>query len=133
MPSMNCASRALVWVLVVALAGCTTTRTADSDAGTGDPVVAAGDRVRVFTHDGRELEFTVDKVEGRVLVGHSGSTETNRVSLPREIRVPFEEIARIEVKEGDAWKTAGLLTGTVVGLALLLWLMLGAAYLAYAL
>ncbi len=133
MPSMNFASRALVWALVVALAGCTTTRTADSDAGTGDPVVAAGDRVRVLTHDGRELEFTVDKVEGRVLVGHSGSTETSRVSLPTEVRMPFDEIARIEVKEGDVWKTAGLIAGTVAGLALLILLMFTASFLAYAL
>jgi len=72
-------------------------------------------------------------VEGRVLVGHSGSTETSRVSLPTEVRMPFDEIARIEVKEGDVWKTAGLIAGTVAGLALLILLMFTASFLAYAL
>lgn len=127
MSSKKSASRALVWVLVVVMTGCTTTRTADSDAGTGEPVVAVGDEVRVVTKDGRKLEFTVDKVEGRVLVGHSGSTGTSRVSLPTEIRLPFDEIARIEVKEFDGWKTAGLVTGTVVGIWLVIGLILVAA------
>jgi len=127
MSSKKSASRALVWVLIVAMTGCTTTRTADSDAGTGEPVVGVGDEVRVVTKDGRELEFTVDKVDGRVLVGHKGSTETSRVSLPTEIRVPFDEIARIEVKEFNGWKTAGLVTGTVVGLWLVMGLILIAA------
>jgi len=127
MTTRESTKRALVWMLLVTLTGCTTTRTADSGGGSGEPVVAVGDRVRVVTHDGRKLEFTVDKVEDRVLIGHSGSTGTSRVSLPEDVRLPFDEIARIEVKEFDGWKTAGLVAGTVTALWLIIGLILVAA------
>jgi predicted small secreted protein len=122
MKTRDSMKRAPVCVLVLALAltGCTTTRSADVDSADGKLAVAAGDRVRVVTHDGRKLKFTVDKVEGRVLVGHQGSKDGNRVSLPEEIRLPFDEIAEIEVKELDGWKSAGVAAGTAAGLVLII-------------
>jgi hypothetical protein len=86
-------------VLAVFLVGCTTTRTVDMQRRSQLAAeVEPGDRVMVTTHDGRELEFEVVRVEPDALVGAAE-------------RVERDEIARLEVTRPDKLRTAGAVGG----------------------
>lgn len=89
-------------VLAAILFGCTTTRTVDVRGLSGIEGLAreveARDRVMVKTHDGRELEFEVIRVEADALVGVTERVERN-------------EIEELEVTRVDELRTAGGLGG----------------------
>jgi hypothetical protein len=89
-------------VLGAVLFGCTSTRPVDVRGLSGEVGLAreveAGDRVMVKTHDGRELEFKVIRVEADALVG---DTE----------RVERHDIQELEVTRVDELRTAGGLGG----------------------
>lgn len=109
-----CPRNVLIWLLICALAGCTSMRTVDR--GTDDstpPAVEVGDRVRVVTRDGRELEFTVTRIDGDVLVGGKSKNQA-RGTEPGEIRMPFQDVALVQVESFDGWRTAGLVAGSAL-------------------
>lgn len=102
-----------IWLLICALAGCTSMRTVDRESDDGTPAVQIGDRVRVVTRDGRELEFTVTQMDGDVLVGSKSGNQA-RDTASDEIRVPFQDVALVQVKSFDGWRTAGLVAGSAL-------------------
>ena len=74
-----------------------------------------GDRVKIATKDGRDVEFKVVSVTS---VGVTGDNQ-------QVIR--FSNVAKLEKEKVSVLKTAGLAGGIVLGLAGLLLIMLAAA------
>jgi hypothetical protein len=105
--------RAIAAVVAAALvvASCTTTRPIDP----GAPAriveeVQPGDRVKITTRDGRELEFEVVTVEPDALVG-------------AEQRVARGEIANLEVTQTSVAKTSALVGGIYLAFFLVMVLL----------
>lgn len=100
--------RAVAAVVLAALVlGCTTTRTVDvRGLSQLAAEVQAGDRVMITTHDGRELEFEVVRVEPDALVGAAERVERN-------------EIARLEVTGPDELRTAGAFGGGMLAVLII--------------
>jgi hypothetical protein len=84
---------AVFGLLVLTIAGCTSSYDVPLGAGGAKPEVSAGEEVKIVTTDGRRLEFTVQRVDADAVVG------------PDE-RVPFAQIASLEVERPDKAKTA---------------------------
>lgn len=108
-----CWRNALVWLLILAFSGCTSMRTVERTDDERAPAVEVGDRVRVVTRDGRELEFTVTRIDGDVLVGN-GSRNRARGTGADEFRIPFQDVALVQVESFDGWRTAGLVAGSAL-------------------
>jgi hypothetical protein len=108
-----CWRNVLVWLLIAAFSGCTSMRTVDRTADETAPAVEVGDRVRVVTRDGRELEFTVTRIDGEVLAGN-GSRSQARGTGADEFRIPFQDVALVQVESLDGWRTAGLVAGSAL-------------------
>jgi hypothetical protein len=70
----------------------------------------AGETLLVHARDGQPQEIVFERTEGNDLVG-----KTNGV----EIRIGIANVVRIERKESDGWKNAGLVGGIVLVLAAL--------------
>lgn len=95
-------------LIVIVASGCTTMRPVMPEPRASEETLKPGDNVRVFTRDGRVLDFKVKEV-----------TE-QRISGEKE-EVPFSEIGHIERREFSPWKTTGLAVGgLVVAFAVLL-------------
>lgn len=107
---------AAVVAAALVVASCTTTRPIDP----GAPAriveeVQPGDRVKITTRDGRELEFEVVTVEPDALVG-------------AEQRVARGEIANLEVTQTSVAKTSALVGGIYLAFLLVMVLLgVGAA------
>lgn len=110
--------RAIAAVVAAALvvASCTTTRPIDPGAPASlVEEVQPGDRVKITTRDGRELEFEVVTVEPDALVG-------------AEQRVARGEIANLEVTQTSVAKTSALVGGIYLAFFLVMVLLgVGAA------
>jgi hypothetical protein len=72
-------------------------------------------RCRFVTTDGRRLEFTLARVDPDALVG------------PSE-RVPFDQIATLEVERPDKAKTAAAVAGGVFGIPLAILTAIGGLF-----
>jgi hypothetical protein len=113
---MNIGTRLLCAVLVtffLTASGCTSLRQVNVSGTEARERVEVGDTVRVHTSYARKFEFRVTAVDDEALVG-------------KDVRVPFEDIDRLEVRELDGWKTAGAV-GTTVGGLWLIGVLLAAA------
>lgn len=103
----------LIWLLIFVLAGCTSMRTVDRGTDESTPAVEVGDRVRVVTRDGRELEFTVTRIEGDELAGSYSRTQA-RDTGTGDLHIPFQDVALVQVESFDGWRTAGLVAGSAL-------------------
>jgi hypothetical protein len=102
-------------LLVLAVAGCTSSYDVPLSAPGGRPEVSAGKPVKIVTTDGRRLEFTVQRVDADAVVG------------PDE-RVPFDQIATLEVERPDKAKTAAAVVGGVFGIPLAILTAIGGLF-----
>jgi hypothetical protein len=75
--------------------------------------VAVGQSVRITTKDGRKESFKVTAVEPDALVG-------------QKVRVRYEEIAVLEVRQNDQGKSIALIAVSVLGAAVVTALLLDA-------
>lgn len=76
--------------------------------------IHAGDRVRIVTKDGRDVEFKVVSVTSEDVTGDN-----------QEV-IRFSDVAKLEKQEVSVLKTAGLTGGIVLGLAALLFIIAAA-------
>jgi hypothetical protein len=101
-------SRAILTLLVAMnfawTSACTSMQTVQMPGRTQVPAVAVGEDVAVTRFDGQELKFKVTAVEPDALVG-------------AEVRVPYQDIAKLEVRRHDAGETNAVVA--VVGGVLL--------------
>jgi len=104
---------AALLALVAMTGGCTSMRGVDEPGTQARQRVEVGETVRVHTSDAREYEFRVTAVDDDALIG-------------KDVRVPFDDIERLEVRELDGWKTAGAV-GTTVGALWIFGMLLAAA------
>ena len=109
-------ARPRAWIALitaVVLSACTSVRTVPIEPGRAPEGVAPGDKVMATTVDGEKLEFDVVRIDADALVG-------------KDARVPFEDIAALEVEEADTARTIGgsVVAGVAAFLAVLL--LLGA-------
>jgi hypothetical protein len=102
-------------LLVLMVTGCTSSYDVPLGAPGGRPEVSAGEPVQIVTTDGRRLEFTVARVDPDALVG------------PSE-RVPFDQIATLEVERPDQAKTAAAVVGGVFGIPLAILTAIGGLF-----
>ena len=76
--------------------------------------VAVGQSVRITTKDGRKEDFKVTAIQPDALVG-------------KEVRVRYEDIAVLEVKQNDQAKSIGLIVVSVIAAAVVTAVLLDAA------
>ena len=87
----------VVLVLIIQIAsGCTSFRPLPDEKNALEQAVKPGDKVRVITRDGKEMEFLVTQIANE------------RIEGPRQ-GVAVDDIAKIERREFSVWKTATLI------------------------
>jgi hypothetical protein len=92
--------------LGVLLSGCTTLRNVPLPVSPGDPVaVRIGDQVTAQRRDGTVLAFQVTNVGPDALKG-------------RGVTVRYADLTTLRAKHVSAWRTGGLVAGSVVGVVL---------------
>ncbi len=102
----------VVWVTLSLLAACTTLRPVSAgppDLQRGPAAsrpLEAGDRVVVFTRDGRRHEFDVTSVSTELVAGGRES-------------IPTDQIVSIQRRESSAAKTLVLVGTTIIGVTIL--------------
>jgi len=117
---------ATILALLLTATACTSMRTVDPSAAEPEHRVAVGDTARIVTRDGQEIVIDVTTVEKDALVGRhmkrAGRPATGfeidsagEASTEETLRVPFDQVATVEVRQLDGWKTAALVGGTVAG------------------
>ncbi len=113
MPGQTLTSAVLVMCLLVS--SCTSLKVVQmSDNITSD--IHEGDRVKIVTKDGRDVEFKVVSVTSEGITGDNQQV------------IRFSDVAKLEKAELSVVKTAGLAGGIVLGLVgLLIVIALGAA------
>ena len=99
--------------VILALGACTTTRPVDA---TNDLSVQLqpGDRLVVYERTGRKLDMELKDISTDRLTGALRSNDD------RAVEVRFTDIVKIEVREVDRTKTAGVVIGTILGAALVI-------------
>ncbi len=109
-----------VLVMCLLVSSCTSFRVVQiSDNITSD--IHEGDRVKIVTKDGRDVEFKVVSVTSEGVTGDNQQV------------IRFSDVAKLEKAEVSVLKSAGLTGGIVLGLAALLFIIAAAAALgAYA-
>ena len=120
--------------LLVFAGGCTSVRTVDNGTAQSARKVEVGDIVRIVTHSGQQIELEVTDVDkerltgvrrkktGRAVTGYE-IDPADKDSTEETLRVPFDDVATVQVRGLDGWKTAALVGSTVavlwlIGLAL---------------
>jgi hypothetical protein len=99
--------KAVVAVVIVSLAGCSTMRAVEDVSPQGvRERVEVGDEVRIVTTQGAVYELEVTKVEEKSLTGEAGNG--------KRYRVPYAAIQALEVEEVSAAKTGGAITAGMV-------------------
>lgn len=93
--------------LAVLAAGCTTMQPLERETAARE--IEPGETVLVTTHDGRELELFFDDWTSEALTG------TDELGIAQ--KVENEDIARVEVKRFAPMKSAGLVVGGLVVVA----------------
>jgi hypothetical protein len=113
MPGQALTSAVLIMCLLVS--SCTSLKVVQiSENITSD--IHEGDRVKIVTKDGRDVEFKVVSVTSEGVTGDNQQV------------IRFSNVAKLEKEELSAVKTAGLAGGIVLGLlGLLIIIALGAA------
>jgi hypothetical protein len=122
-------------VLLVFASACTSLRNVEPPAAATGRRVEVGDTVRIVTRRGEELVLTVTALGQEELVGErrveigraasgyeTGETAADGEARVESLRIPFADIATMQVREYDGWKTAALagsIAATVTGLWLL--------------
>ncbi len=93
------AVRAVVIALIpmVVLSGCTTMTVAGSQPHEVVRKVEVGSKVRIITKDGQRHLFKVTQMTSDSISG-------------KEVQVSYDDMAQVEVKELDAWRTAVVVT-----------------------
>lgn len=103
-----------VLIMCLLVSSCTSLKVVQiSDTITSD--IHAGDRVKIVTKDGRDVEFKVVSVTSESVTGYNQQV------------IRFSDIAKSEKEELGALKTAGLTGGIVLGLAALFLVIVAAA------
>ena len=69
--------------------------------------------VGLLTRDGRELEFTVTRIEGDVLVGHGSRSQAPGTGAD-EFRIPFQDVALVQVTPPDEHGFCSLGVGLIL-------------------
>jgi len=113
MPGQTLTSAVLILCLLVS--SCTSLKVVQiSDNITSD--IHEGDRVKIVTKDGRDVEFKIVSVTSEGVTGDNQQV------------IRFSDVAKLEKAEVSVLKTAGLAGGIVLGLVgLLIVIALGAA------
>lgn len=93
---------ALISIAVLSQVGCTTMTPVEVQPGETDRKVEIGDNVRVITKDGQEHIFKVTALTSDSIVGD-------------DVEVSYANITRLEVKELDGWRTAGVSIASLAG------------------
>jgi len=75
-----------------------------------EQIVEVGDRVRIFTEDGKEHQFQVTSIDANHISGES-------------VTIPVDSIIALETREISIGKTT-LLAGGTLGVAFILFLVL---------
>jgi len=104
-----------VLIMCLLVSSCTSFKVVQiSDNVTSD--IHEGDRVKIVTKDGRDVEFKVVSVTSEGVTGDNQQV------------IRFSDVAKLEKEEVSVLKTAGLTGGIVLGLlGLLIIIALGAA------
>lgn len=109
--------KSLVLLMCVSMAACTSMRVVADGRDAVDTVARdatqglhAGETLLVHTRDGQPREIVYDRTDGGELVGKAGGADA---------RIALAHVVRIERKEADGWKTAGLVGGIVAVLTAL--------------
>ncbi|MBY0237984.1 MAG: hypothetical protein K2X55_01600 [Burkholderiaceae bacterium] len=109
--------KTLVLLICITMAGCTSMRVVADGRDAVDTVARdatqglhAGETLLVHTRDGLPQEMVFVRTDGAVLVGQADSAE---------LRIEVTSVVRIERKEADGWKTAGMVGGVVAVLTAL--------------
>ena len=103
-----------VLIMCLLVSSCTSLKVVQiSDTITSD--IHAGDRVKIVTKDGRDVEFKVVSVTSESVTGYNQQV------------IRFSDIAKSEKEELSALKTAGLTGGIALGLAALFLVIVAAA------
>lgn len=89
---------AIALIPIVMLCGCTTMTAAGSQPGEVMRKVEIGNKVRVVTKDGQSRVFKVTQMTSEYIGG-------------KEVQVRYDDIAQVEVKQLDGWRTAFLVGG----------------------
>lgn len=122
-PLRRLGANLLSLALSAALAsGCTTMRPVPPTAGGFQESIRPGDKVRIVTHDGTEVQLTVTAVTSDALVGEPPH---GLLQKSRRITVPFSDIARIERAGFSGRKTAGAGAATVAGVGVAVGIVVG--------
>ncbi len=110
--------------------GCTSMKTVDRTSEQSEHQVEVGDTVRIVTRAGQRIEFEVTAIDrdtvtgvrrkktGRAVTGYE-IDPADRDSPDETLRVPFDDVVTVQVRELDGWKVA-VLVGSTVGV---LWLI----------
>ncbi|MDH5347678.1 MAG: hypothetical protein OEY60_16095 [Nitrospira sp.] len=102
-----------VLVMCLLVSSCTSLKVVQiSDNITSD--IHEGDRVKIVTKDGRDVEFKVVSVTSEDVTGDNQQV------------IRFSDVAKLEKEEVSAVKTAGLTGGIVLGLVGLLFIIVAA-------
>jgi hypothetical protein len=110
-------------VLLGVAGGCSSMRTVDHTHEETEHAVEVGDTVRIVTHAGQRIEFEVTAIDrdtvtgvrrkktGRVVTGYEFDPADEE--LPDEtLRVPLDDVARLQVRELEGWKVAAVVGST---------------------
>ena len=95
-----------VLIMCLLVSSCTSLKVVQI-SGTITSDIHAGDRVKIVTKDGRDVEFKVASVTSEGLTGDNQQV------------IRFSDVAKLEKEEVSVLKTAGLTGGIVLGLAAL--------------
>jgi hypothetical protein len=104
----------VVLIICLLVASCTSYKVVPISDNIGSDI-HEGDRVKIVTKDGRDLEFKVVSVTSEGVIG-----ENQQV-------IRFSDVAKLEKEEVSAAKTAGLTGGIVLALAALFLIIVAAA------
>ncbi|MGB5587546.1 MAG: hypothetical protein WBN78_07250 [Gammaproteobacteria bacterium] len=97
----------MVLGVAIALAGCSSTRPTDQRLKRTVTTVSPGDRVQVTTLGGQKLQLTVEKADDEVLIGRRDRSDSGG-SIGTEIRLPFDQIALIRLRDTEGSSAAAL-------------------------
>jgi hypothetical protein len=107
----------IISILVITnLIGCTSLQPIEAQPGElqdrirHEQIVAVGDRVRIFTQEGKEHQFQVTSIDANHISGES-------------VTIPVDSIIALETREISIGKTT-LLAGGTLGIAFILFLVL---------
>jgi hypothetical protein len=104
----------VVLIICLLVASCTSYKVVQISDNIGSDI-HEGDRVKIVTKDGRDLEFKVVSVTSEGVIGDNQQV------------IRFSDVAKLEKQEVSAAKTAGLAGGIVLGLAALFVILLAVA------